>query len=330
MSRPLPQAALARRAVVKTADPVRRGWVQQGAAALGVTVLGLGIAGTVAFTGHAERVAAAPVVQAPAQPSPSVSVAPGVTAPSAFTRRDQPVSRTARRPALGSALLEQRAGERATALGAASQLAAQGAQNRALVVRERSLATAASSAKQKAKEIKADKIKAAKKKAKEKKEKQAKEKKEKEARAEAARRQANRSSLPVTSGYRIAARFGDTGSWSRYHTGIDFSDGMGTPVHAMAAGEVTHAGSGSAGWAGNYVTVRHSDGKTTLYAHMSTVAVSVGQHVSGGDRVGAIGMTGRTFGPHVHVELYPVGAKVGDPYEAINPSPWMHARGLHF
>jgi murein DD-endopeptidase MepM/ murein hydrolase activator NlpD len=61
---------------------------------------------------------------------------------------------------------------------------------------------------------------------------------------------------------------------------------------------------------------------------MSTVSVDEGERVSGGDRVGAIGMTGRTFGPHVHVELYPAGVKPGDPYEAINPSPWLRDHGL--
>jgi murein DD-endopeptidase MepM/ murein hydrolase activator NlpD len=286
-----------------------------------VTVLTLGIAASVVLTASPERVAAAPVPQTSVQPSPSVSVAPGVVAPSAFTRRDKPVSRAARRPALGAALVEQRAGERAAALGIAGQQAERRAQSKALDVRERSLATAASAAKDRGKEIQAERARAAEKK----KEQERKEKAE--AKAEAAR-QANRASLPVTSGYRIAARFGDTGSWSRYHTGIDFSAGMGTSVHAIAAGEVTHAGSGSESWAGTYVTVRHSDGKSTLYAHMSTVAVSVGEQVSGGTRVGAIGMTGRTFGPHVHVELYPAGAKVGDPYEAINPAPWMQDRGL--
>ncbi|HEX8488203.1 MAG TPA: M23 family metallopeptidase [Propionibacteriaceae bacterium] len=323
MSRPLPQAALARRALPPEPSVAQRSRMQQGAAALGVTVLALGIAGSVVLTGSPERVAAAPVTQASVQPSPSVSIAPGVTAPSAFSRRDKPVSRSAGRPALGAALVEQRAGERATALGAAGEQADRRAQSKALDVRERSLATAASAAKDKGKEIKADRARAAR-------EKKEREKKEKaEAKAEAARRQANRASLPVTSGYRIAARFGDTGSWSRYHTGIDFSAGMGTSVHAIAGGEVTHAGSGSESWAGTYVTVRHSDGKSTLYAHMSTVTVSVGEQVSGGTKVGAIGMTGRTFGPHVHVELYPAGSKVGDPYEAINPAPWMQDRGLH-
>ena len=144
------------------------------------------------------------------------------------------------------------------------------------------------------------------------------------------RRSSGRASLPITSGYRIAARFGDTGSWSRYHTGIDFSAGVGVPVRAVTAGVVTHAGSGSAGWAGRYVTIRHADGRSTLYAHLSSVSVSVGERVSGGTRIGRVGMTGRTFGPHLHFELYPAGARVGHPYDAVNPAGWLHARGLRY
>ena len=80
--------------------------------------------------------------------------------------------------------------------------------------------------------------------------------------------------LPLAS-YRIAARFGQVGIWSRYHTGFDFSAGIGTPIRAPSAGVVTNAGIGPAsGWAGNYVAIRYPDGTQTLMAHMSTVSVS--------------------------------------------------------
>jgi hypothetical protein len=65
--------------------------------------------------------------------------------------------------------------------------------------------------------------------------------------------------------YTISARFGQVGSWARYHTGLDFGAPIGTPVRAALAGVVTHAGYGSdARWAGDYVTVRHSDATSTL------------------------------------------------------------------
>jgi murein DD-endopeptidase MepM/ murein hydrolase activator NlpD len=136
--------------------------------------------------------------------------------------------------------------------------------------------------------------------------------------------------LPVTSGYSIAARFGQVGPWARYHTGLDFSSPVGTPLHAPAAGVVTNAGIGPAsGWAGNYVAIKYPNGTHTLMAHMSTVSVSVGQTVSACQIVGAIGLTGRTFGAHVHLEVYPAGAKPGDIYSAVNPVPWLNAHGVN-
>jgi murein DD-endopeptidase MepM/ murein hydrolase activator NlpD len=137
------------------------------------------------------------------------------------------------------------------------------------------------------------------------------------------------SCLPIRGGYSIAAGFGQVGPWSRYHTGLDFSSPVGTPLHASAAGVVTNAGIGSAsGWAGNYVAIKHADGTHTLLAHMSNVSVRVGQTVSACENVGAVGMTGRTFGAHVHFEVYPSGVTPGDIYSAVNPVPWLKARGL--
>ena len=139
-----------------------------------------------------------------------------------------------------------------------------------------------------------------------------------------------KSCLPITGGYRIAARFGDTGIWSRYHTGFDFSTGVGTPIHAPTAGVVTNAGLGPAsGWAGNYVAIRYPDGTHTLMAHMSTVSVSVGQTVAACQVVGAVGLTGRTFGPHLHFEVYPAGVTPGDVYSAVSPLSWLNALGLN-
>lgn len=249
----------------------------------------------------------------------------GVPAPSAFDRRAGRVSRDARRPALGPAAGEQVAGRRANALAVASGKARLQAENLAVEARRNALEATAAATKHKAEQLAAHRA-AVKAEARS----RARAKAEARAKATAARRRAASASLPVTSGFHIAARFGDTGSWSRYHTGIDFAAPMGTPVHAAAAGVVTHAGPGDASWAGHYVSIRHADGKSTLYAHMSTVTVSEGQHVDAGDRVGNIGMTGRSFGPHVHFELYPAGVKPGDLYHAIDPAPWLHDHGLHY
>ena len=55
------------------------------------------------------------------------------------------------------------------------------------------------------------------------------------------------------------------------------------------------------------MSLKHPNGTHTLLAHMSSVSVSVGQTVSACQIVGRIGLTGRTFGPHVHMEVYPAG-----------------------
>jgi murein DD-endopeptidase MepM/ murein hydrolase activator NlpD len=330
--RTLPQRALARRALVDVPAADKRKWVQHGVAVVGISVLGLTVAGSVAVNGNAQNTAT-PELVAAAPPVESVStvVVPGVAVPSAFDRRSESVSRSSFRPALTAAAVSSGVDQRTQDLQTARRTVQQAAQRAAIEKRADSLEDAAKAIKKKATQLK--KIRAAKAKA----EAKAKAKREKAEERAAAKKKADKesggsghASLPITSGYRIAARFGDTGVWARYHTGIDFSAGMGTPIHAAAAGVVTNAGSGSAGWAGNYVTIRHSDGKTSLYAHMSSVTVHVGEKVSGGQRVGAVGMTGRTFGPHVHFEIYPPGVKVGDPYKAIDPAPWLHARGLHY
>lgn len=130
--------------------------------------------------------------------------------------------------------------------------------------------------------------------------------------------------------YTITATFGEVGSWARYHTGLDFAAPIGTPVRAALAGTVTHAGFGGAAgsWAGDYVTIKHSDGTSTLYAHMSAIFVVSGQTVSTADRIGSIGVTGRSFGPHLHFETYPKGVQPGDIYRATDPVKWLERRDV--
>ncbi|MGD7704875.1 M23 family metallopeptidase [Microlunatus sp. Y2014] len=126
--------------------------------------------------------------------------------------------------------------------------------------------------------------------------------------------------------YTITGRWGAVGPWARYHTGVDLAAPVGTTIYAPAAGVVVHAGSGggAGSWAGCYVVVKHNDGQQSLYAHMSCgIPVSVGQQVTGGTVLGQVGMTGRTFGPHLHMELYPIGTTYGDIYTSIDPLPWL-------
>lgn len=79
---------------------------------------------------------------------------------------------------------------------------------------------------------------------------------------------------------------------------------VGTPVSAAASGNVIVAKQG--GWNGgygSYVVISHPNGTQTVYGHLSAVAVSVGQHVSAGQRIGALGNTGKSTGPHLHFEV---------------------------
>jgi murein DD-endopeptidase MepM/ murein hydrolase activator NlpD len=125
----------------------------------------------------------------------------------------------------------------------------------------------------------------------------------------------------------VGAHFGEYGSWSRYHTGLDFRAGYGTPIRAVKAGTVLYAGN-SGDWAGNHVAIKHADGMTTMSSHMSSMAVRAGQTVRAGQVIGYVGQTGRAFGAHLHFELYPAGVKYGDVYQAINPQPWLAAIGV--
>ena len=92
----------------------------------------------------------------------------------------------------------------------------------------------------------------------------------------------------------------------RYHSGIDIGVPNGDPIWAAAAGTVTMAG-----WNGNYgncVMVTHGNGYTTVYGHLSGIAVSYGQSVNMGQTIGYCGSTGLTTGPHLHFEIREGGA----------------------
>ncbi|WP_375423742.1 M23 family metallopeptidase [uncultured Friedmanniella sp.] len=305
------QDATARRALIEDIRQDKRGWLQHGAAALAVSLLGLGIAGSVVLTGHAESTQLA-------VPRAQVVKNPAIAVPSAFDRdTTQTTSRSSGRPALDAARLKSLADQRAEELSKTDAQIAEAAKVKAADAREKSLESTSKATEKKGSSL----VKGA--------------SSSTTSSGTSAKTttptatSSGKSCLPVTGGYSVAARFGQVGSWARYHTGFDFAAPVGTPLHAPSAGVVTNAGSGPAsGWAGNYVAIRYPDGTSSLMAHMSTVSVSVGQSVSACQLVGAIGMTGRTFGPHVHFEIYPAGITPGDVYKAVNPVPWLNAHGL--
>lgn len=85
------------------------------------------------------------------------------------------------------------------------------------------------------------------------------------------------------------------------HTGLDIATSLGTPIEAAASGVVTYAG--WCGGYGNLLVIDHGQGVQTYYAHCSALYVSAGTDVSQGEEVAAIGSTGNSTGPHVHLEV---------------------------
>lgn len=121
---------------------------------------------------------------------------------------------------------------------------------------------------------------------------------------------------PISASYRITATFGQAGSlWSSDHTGVDLAAPSGTPVASVAAGTVTRAG--EAGAYGLQVEVTHADATMTSYGHLSRIDVTEGQVVQQGVVVGAVGSTGNSTGPHLHLELRPAGGGPVDPVHAL-------------
>ena len=140
---------------------------------------------------------------------------------------------------------------------------------------------------------------------------------------QAAKGQASNTALggyiwPVNS-RRITSTFGGRASpggiGSTNHKGLDIGGvGYNSQVFAAKAGTVI-VSQYSRGY-GNYVVVSHGSGNTTLYAHMSSRKVSVGQYVNQGDTLGITGSTGNSTGPHLHFEITENGVRI-DPLKYL-------------
>lgn len=103
-----------------------------------------------------------------------------------------------------------------------------------------------------------------------------------------------------------------------FHRGIDISVGFGSRVLAPADGVVTFAGQES-GY-GRLIQIEHAQGIATRYGHLSAFAVSEGQHVTRGQVIGYVGMSGRSTGPHLHYEVWVHNSPV-NPYKYLRMSP---------
>jgi murein DD-endopeptidase MepM/ murein hydrolase activator NlpD len=126
---------------------------------------------------------------------------------------------------------------------------------------------------------------------------------------------ANRWVLP-TEHFHLTAGFGQSSYlWSSVHTGLDFAAPSGTPIFAVADGVVSETG-----WAGayGYRTIETlNDGTEIWYCHQSSIGVSTGEHLDQGETIGAVGSTGNTTGPHLHLEVRPTPDDPIDPYAAL-------------
>jgi murein DD-endopeptidase MepM/ murein hydrolase activator NlpD len=109
------------------------------------------------------------------------------------------------------------------------------------------------------------------------------------------------------------------GQYPHFHTGIDLVEPFGSPVYAADDGVVALVGSSSSGY-GNYVVIAHTGGLDTLYGHLSTALVSVGQAVTQGQPIGLEGSSGNSTGPHVHFELR-INQTPVDPTPYLPPGP---------
>ncbi len=100
----------------------------------------------------------------------------------------------------------------------------------------------------------------------------------------------------------ITSRYGESSTLRKStHTGLDIAATTGTPIKVVADGVVTNAS--YSGSYGNLVKISHGDGVETWYAHTSKMYVTVGQKVSAGDTIAAVGSTGNSTGAHLHFEI---------------------------
>jgi murein DD-endopeptidase MepM/ murein hydrolase activator NlpD len=120
--------------------------------------------------------------------------------------------------------------------------------------------------------------------------------------------------MPVRENFRFTSGYGMR--WGRMHEGTDFAGPIGTPIYSTADGVVTFAG-WSSGY-GRLIKIQHEFGIETRYAHLNAIRVQVGQRVSQGERIGDMGNSGRSTGPHLHYEI-----RVGG--SPLNPMTYIRA-----
>ena len=123
---------------------------------------------------------------------------------------------------------------------------------------------------------------------------------------------------PITAKWRLSSPYGNradpfTGV-KKFHTGMDMAAPTGTPVKAALDGKVVAVSYNQV--YGNYVIISHINGYQTLYAHLHSATVKAGQYLQQGQKLGLVGSTGYSTGPHLHFTVYKNG-KLVNPHELI-------------
>jgi len=108
--------------------------------------------------------------------------------------------------------------------------------------------------------------------------------------------------------------------WGTFHKGIDIANAVGTAIRSVHDGTVID--SGPASGFGNWIRIKHDDGTITVYGHMATLDVKVGDRVTSGQKIAGMGSLGFSTGSHLHFEVHPNGG------EAVDPKPWLAERGI--
>lgn len=93
------------------------------------------------------------------------------------------------------------------------------------------------------------------------------------------------------------------------HWALDLNSYVGDDIYAFTSGTVAHLEAGTFGL-GRYIVLDHGHGLVSVYAHMQSFNVSLGQQVKTGEKIGEVGMTGYTTGPHLHFEVHDNGSSV--------------------
>lgn len=118
--------------------------------------------------------------------------------------------------------------------------------------------------------------------------------------------------MPVR-GYAINSEFGirklAIEARARAHKGVDIAAPQGTSVFTAAEGEVIRTGYDAGGY-GNFIEVAHPNGMTTIYGHLSRIDVATGDRITPEQRIGLVGSTGYSTGPHLHFEVRRDGDQV--------------------